>query len=159
MKFVDILTHHQTRYPAIQAQDAYKLAHQAACGTAHAVTDPDSARAWLENEIQNLINPYPEPAIDPINPDDSLVRVHLAPYLVSGGSIEKLLEAFITTSFEFSADHTQLKTYLDLALPLFPQLDDMLETLKNQDFPPVHHSNTYRTAYRPAYRVVLKHLL
>ncbi len=159
MEFVDILTHNKMRYPAMQAQDAYKLAHQAACGPAHAVSDPKAARAWLEEEVQNLVDPYPEPAIDPISPDGHLVRVHLAPYLVTGGSIEKLLDAFIATSNVFKPDHTQLIIYLTITLPLYPELETLLETLKPQGYPAVHHSEAYRSAYKPAYRVVLKHLI
>lgn len=159
MKFIDILTNHQIRYPAMQAQDAYKLAHQSACGPTHAVTDPESARDWLEQEVQGFIDPYPEPAIDPISPDGRLVRVHLSPYLATGGSIERLLDAFIKTSREYTSDNTLLKAYLDIALPLFPKLQSLLETLKSQGYPVVHHSEAYRAAYTPAYRVVLNHLL
>ncbi len=159
MKFIDILTNHQLRYPAMQAQDAYKLIYQTACGPAHAITDPEAARAWLEKELQNLSDPYPEPASDPISPDGCLVRVHLAPYLVSGGSIEKLQDAFITTSHEFTADHTRLKSYLETALPLFPGLESLRETLKARGYPAMHHSDAYRAAYKPAYRLVFKHLL
>ena len=159
MKIKDILQYHQIRYPAMQAQDAYKLIHQAASGPAHAVTDPEAPRAWLEQEVQDLLDPYPEPAIDPISPDGTLVRVHLAPYLAAGGSIEQLLKAFITTSREFPVDHSHLQAYLDTALPLFPELESLLETIKTQGFPAVHHSKAYRAAYKPAYRVVLKKYL
>ena len=159
MGFKDILTNHQIRYPAMQAQDAYKLAHQAACGPAHAIVNSEDAQNWLEEEVQSLHNPYPEPAIDPISPDGCLVRVHLAPYLAAGGSIETFLDAFIATSHEFIANYTQLKTYLDSALPLFPGLESLGEALKTQGYPAAHHSEAYRTAYKPAYRVVLKHLI
>ena len=159
MAYTSILLNHQKRYSAMQAQDAYKLVHQAACGPAHAVTDPEAARAWLEKEVQGLHDPYPEPAIDTISPDGALVRVHLAPYLAAGGSIERLLAAFITTSREFPQDLSLLQAYLDTALQLFPGLESLLETLTPQGYPAVHHSEAYRAAYKPAYRVVLNLLL
>lgn len=159
MKFNAILKNHQIRYPAMQAQDAYKLIHQATCGPAHAVTNSQAAREWLERELETLHDPYPEPAIDPISPNGDLVRVHLAPYLAAGGSIERLLEAFITTSREFPADHNKLRAYFDAALPLFPGLESLVESLITQGYPAVHHSEAYRAAYKPAYRVALKQLL
>lgn len=159
MKFTTLLENHQNRYPAMQAQDAYKLIHQAACGPAHAVTNPQAAQDWLEEELQTLHDPYPEPAIDPISPDGALVRVHLAPYLAAGGNIERLLDAFITTSREFPADPTKLRKYFDTALALFPGLESLVETLKPQGYPAMHHSPAYRKAYKPAYRVALKEFL
>jgi hypothetical protein len=89
---------------------------------------------------------------------DAYRLVHLAPYLAAGYRIDRLLEAFITTSREFTPDHTQLKIYLDIAMPLFPKLESLLESLEPRGYPAVHHSKAYRAAYKPAYRVVLKRL-
>lgn len=143
----------------MQAQDAYKLVYQAACGPAHAITDPDSARTWLEKEVQTLHDPYPEPIFDPISPDGSLVRVHLAPYLADGGDLETFLHAFLRTSREIVPDFEKLEGYLTAALNTFPCLKSFKETLQAQGYPAVHHSEAYRTTYKPAYRVVLKHLI
>jgi len=120
MHILSILSSHQTRYPVMQAQDVYKLMHQSACGNAHAVSNPQAARDWLDQEVQNLCDPYPEPAIDPINPDGSLARVHLASYLADGGNLDTLLDAFLHTSREYPANFTKLERYFDTALPLVP---------------------------------------
>ena len=74
-----ILQDHLARYPKMQARDVYKLLHQAAMGSEHAVTDIASARAWLERELAE-IGPGPaEPLVDPISPDGQIARIHLRP--------------------------------------------------------------------------------
>lgn len=159
MNFLSILSDHQLRYPAMGAQDVYKLIYQAACGPGHAVSNPAQARDWLEKELHNLSDPHPEPAIDPISPDGKLVRVHLSPYLAGGGDRETLLQAFIQTSCEFCPDQLKLERTLKAALPYVEGLKELMKTLKTGGYPAVHHSEQYRAAYKPAYRVVLKKLL
>jgi hypothetical protein len=159
MKIFTLLSNHLMRYPAIQAQDVYKLIHQAACGPAHAVTNSKDAHDWLEKELKNLSDPYPEPIIDPISLDGALVRVHLAPYMAGGGDPEVLLNAFIRTSHEFFPDHDRLEGYLMAVQLEIAGLQELAKTLKIQGYPALHHSDQYRAAYKPAYRVVLKKFL
>ena len=155
MNFLSILSNHLLRYPAMQAQDAYKLIHQAALGNAHAVIHPEAVQKWLESELKDLLEPYPEPALDPISPDGTLVRVHLGPFMAAGGNLDSLLAAFFRTSSTFISDHQRLESYLEESLPYVTGLEELMRTLKNQDYPAVHHSEAYRAAYKPAYRVVL----
>ena len=155
MHILSILSDHQVRYPVMRVQDVYKLVHQSACGPAHAVMSTQAAREWLENEVRNLLDPYPEPAIDPISPNGTLVRVHLAPYLANGGELDTLLDAFLRTSREFQVNFEKLRKYLASAQTILPELSDLTATLKPQNFPAVHHSETYRVTYKPAYRVIL----
>jgi hypothetical protein len=159
MHILSILSNHQTRYSAMQAEDVYKLMHQSACGNAHAVTNPQAARDWLVQEVLNLRDPYPEPAIDPISPDGSLARVHLAAYLADGGNLDTLLDAFLHTSREYHPNYTKLESYLEAAQPLVPGLIEWVAILKPQNYPAIHHSTAYRAAYKPAYRVVLLEFL
>ena len=79
MSFSALLSEHQRRYPVIEAQNAYKLIYQVTCGPGHAVTDRTAAGHWLKTEVLNLNEPHPEPIVDSINPDGSLVRALLVP--------------------------------------------------------------------------------
>jgi hypothetical protein len=157
--FQTILTSHQARYPLMQACDVYKLIHQAALGSEHAVSDLQAARERLQNELQALRAPHPEPAIDPISPDGAIVRVHLSAYMAGGGHFDSLLNAFLRTSRKFHGQHETLEEYLRLALPLAPGLNALAKSLSAQGYPAIHHSEAYRAAYKPAYRVVLKRYL
>ena len=159
MSIITILSDHQARYPLMAAQDVYKLLYQAAFGSAHAMNNSQKAYDWLQREVEDLLEPYPGPAIDPISPDGTLVRVHLAPYLVGGGDLTTLLDAFVRTSQVYQQDRGKFESYLEEAMPLVQGLLGLVKRLKDQGYPAVHHSTIYRQAYKPAYRVVLREFL
>jgi len=161
--FRDILIDHNTRYPKWQIADLYKLLHQGAMGSEHAVTDIDHARNWLENELAHL-NPVPtgEPLIDPISSDGAIVRVNLRPYIRSSLDPALLLDAFVLTSCSFRGSTLNLEegwktAALLCAEGLLPfdsrELEDFCGSLCRQGFPAVHHSEPYESYYHPAYRV------
>jgi hypothetical protein len=167
-----VLELHVARYPEMQVEDLYKLLHQAAMGSEHAISSREAARQWLIREVEALGDPpaqiADEPLIEPISPGGRLVRVHLRPYLREGKDMDQLLEAFVRTAEESSGDTATLDEYcqgaVDLAregdLPFSPsELEARFAELKRQGYPAVHHSKTYREAYWPAYRVVLRELL
>ncbi|MFN2304816.1 MAG: hypothetical protein ACK2TV_13885 [Anaerolineales bacterium] len=156
---LSILFDHQARYPRLQAQDVYKLLFQAACGSAHAVINRLDARDKLQKEVDALIDPYPEPAIDPISPDGNLVRVHVSPYLAQGGDFNTLLDAFMSTGQSYPQDREKFKQFLEEAKPFVKGLEDLANGLQAHGYPAVHHSLAYHEAYKPAYRVVLQVLL
>jgi hypothetical protein len=156
--FERILQSHFTRYPAMQIQDVYKLIHQSAMGSEHAVGDPKAAREWMEREIAEMDDGPSEPVVDPISPDGDIVRVHLRPYVLRGGSIEELVEAFIHTANEHRGEISLLERYWTIAARLdnFPVagMDDFIQSMKTENYPTVHHSSEYKNAYHPSYRVV-----
>ena len=161
-----ILASHLARYPLMEVRDLYKLLHQGALGSEHAVTDIEGVRYWLDCELRQMptepAGPL-DPLIDPISPDNQIVRGHLRPYIAAGHDPEILLEAFVRTAQEYrgSADSLQLRwdRVLELAaagqVPFPPpDLDAFLRRMESHGFPAVHHSEAYEAAYRPAYRVV-----
>ncbi len=153
-----ILHSHLSRYPAMQIQDLYKLLHQAAMGSEHAVSDPESARNWLRREIAEMGEGPPEPLVDPISPGGSIVRIHLRPFVDAGHAPDSLLDAFIRTANEYRGDFRVLEEYWRAAISTsrFPagEMDEFFRFKEAQNFPAVHHSPEYQNLYRPAYRVV-----
>ena len=156
--FEVILRSHFMRYPAMQIQDVYKLVHQAAMGNRHAAPDPSSAREWLERELAEMGSGPVEPFVDPISADGEMIRVHLRPYLSSGGNIETLLDAFIHTANEFNGKTEALEVNWNSAVQtqLWPAtaMDKFIAMMRLQNYPVVHHSDGYHQKYKPAYRVV-----
>jgi hypothetical protein len=166
--FQSIALEHCSRYPELQVQDLYKLTHQAALGSEHAVKDIRTARQWLAREIDQLPDVSTERIIDPINPDQSIVRVHLKPYIDAGGDPERLLRSFIRTANEYKGSIELLKQYWKWIetsascgeLPFPPEvLDSMIVRMASLDFPAVHHSKQYKAAYAPHYRVIARRFL
>jgi len=147
----------------MQIQDVYKLMYQAAMGSGHAVPDSEFVWAWLDRELREMGAGPDEPLLDPISENGEIVRVHLRPYLASGGSVDKLLEAFVHTANDFVGKIDTLETNWDNAIrngfwPA-PVMEEFITAMKAQGYPAVHHSDHFRKSYKPAYRVVLQKYL
>jgi hypothetical protein len=166
--FRNIITNNIARYPRLEARDLYKLVHQAAMGSEHAVSSPEHAASWLEREVDELVDGPSEPAIDPISPDHLIVRVNLRPFLFAGGDAGALLAAFVRTANEHRGDREALERYWgyiekmagvsDIAFDV-EDLKHFFALMSEDGFPAAHHSVGYETAYHPAYRVVRRDLL
>lgn len=153
-----VLQSHLSRYPDMQVQDLYKLLHQAAFGSEHAMADPGSTRNRLVCEITEMGNGPAEPLVDRISPEGEIVRVHLRPFVTSRHDPELLLEAFLLTANEYHGEAGLLEQYWQVATATTgfsaAQMDEFIRSLKAQSFPAVHHSQEYEKMYCPAYRVV-----
>ena len=169
MKFVDqLLSTHLARYPAMQLDDIYKLLHQAALGPGHAVDNPVAARKRLDQEIEALGDGSAEPNQDIISPDGRLGRVHLRSYLAAGGDADALHRAFVETANSYPASADKLAKFCgclgDLAaaggIPFVQEVVlAYFGKIAQAGYPAIHHSEAFREAYRPAYRVVAVDLL
>jgi hypothetical protein len=166
--FSDIILSHISRYPLAKIIDLYKLAHQAALGSEHALDNIDTAREWLTREIDEMGAAIEEPMLDPISADGQILRVHLHPYLTSGADPEILLNAFILTANNFPGSTGQLSRYWTITTTLAEEgsikfLPDNLNTyftrMKVMNYPPVHHSPQYLESYKPHYRVVARNYM
>lgn len=153
-----VLQDHLNRYPSMQIQDLYKLLHQAALGSEHAVSDRAAVEHWLMRELAELGVGMAEPLVDPISHNGQIARLHLRPYIAAGHDPRSLLEAFIRTANQYRGETGYLEEYWRDAMALAPfparEMDDFFRDLKDRNFPAVHHSAEYERQYRPAYRVV-----
>lgn len=164
MKFVSqLLGHHLKRYPLMQLDDVYKLLHQAALGSAHAIRDPESARRRLIHEASALGPGPEEPIADVISPDSRLARIHLRPYLEAGHDLEALADAFLQTAQGYPASPDRLAKFCGClgglaaegAIPFArDKVVEYFAQIARTGYPVVRHSQAFRDAYRPAYRVV-----
>ncbi len=163
-----ILLDHNRRYPHWSVEDLYKLVHQASMGSEHALSDENGARAWLNRELAQLGSGPADPLIDPISPDNLVVRVHLRPFANRRLDPEALLQAFIRTASEFTSSVVNLRAYAsaaiwlaeEAALPFHAgQISTFFAKQQAVGYPAVHHSQVYEADYHPAYRVVARNLL
>jgi len=159
---------HVERYSLMEPADLYKLLHQGATGSEHAVESEEAAGRWLARELASLGHGPDEPMVDTIAPEGTMVRIHLRPFLAADGDQEALLAAFVeTANSEATAGSgiiCALETARDMARDgLLPWDSDALsaffERMGEAAYPAVHHSDAFTTRYRPAYRVVAGTLL
>ena len=169
MKFIgQLLGAHLQRYPGMQLADVYKLLHQAALGAGHAVSNAADARSRLQAEVAGLASGPDEPLVDVISPDGRLARVHLRPYIAADHDLARLADAFARTPEVCPPAPDKLVKFCaclgDLAdasgIPFSrTQVAEYFDAIAAQSYPVVRHSQPFRDAYRPAYRVVAIELL
>lgn len=107
-----------------------------------------------------------EPLTEPVSPDNSMIRVNLRPFLREKMSLEKLFQLMVESSKRKGREdqfHLRWRWFKEL----LPQLNTVFETdsineidsaIKTDGIKPRHHSQEYREAYYPAYRVVVRKL-
>ncbi len=162
-EIVTLILEHLKRRPEAKAQDIYKLLYQGVFGVGHIVSD----RAWpilLEEANRINLDDHPEdPLFEPVSPDGSMVRVNLRQYLKEGKSLETLFEVMRESAKHqgdpevFLAYWAELKRVVDDGLVLLSDAEIQVldEQIKKEGVKPRHHTEPYRVAYYPAYRVVL----
>ena len=162
MKTIEkILSEHLSRYPLMQPQDAVKLLFQSEFGPGHMIKDKETCLKRLTEEYCGVRHDSDMPLTEEIGGD--FIRVNLAALDTKAISLENLSEAFIRSANNHSGDikafHEkldQLKT-LHKELPFsfaYPELAKYLNQYIIAGCPVVSHSETYRQAYHPAYRVI-----
>ncbi len=163
-----ILKEHARRYPRWRAEDLYKLIHQAAMGSEHAIQNEENVARYLQNELNDLPEGPSEPLVDPISGDGQILRVHLRPFIKRDLDPQILLHAFIQTAKEFHGEKTHLDEYAQAGIELIGQskfsftendFQQLFAKMKAKNYPALHHSAPYKKHYSPAYRVIARQFL
>ena len=158
----DLIREHYDQRPLMRAADVYKLLFQGMFGVGHILGE--GARRSLDSEAGalNLRDHPEEPLLERISADGSMVRVNLRPYLRQGLPLDELFGAMQETAKVRGDPREFLEAWAvfrDLARSGALTVDqDELESLEREleeeGISPHHHSEEYRIAYYPAYRVV-----
>ncbi len=152
--------------PAMNAQDTYKWLYQATRGAEHAVSDGDKAFAKLETEWNSLSLSFDtEPLWQPLRPDGLIGRLHLRPIKNSGGSMQRLFEAFLASGDLFRGDRAFfVECWLGLGKRLEKNSIGSLsyndwaaheENARARNYPAYGHGELYKKAHQPAYRILI----
>lgn len=161
-----ILTLHAQRYPKMRPQDAVKLLYQHQFGPGHLVKDPASALKRLCDEWAQTPPDSAVPLFEDIG--NNLVRVMLPAWSSEEYPAETLNNDFIRSAHVHNGNQASFLTELVLLQELTEQnlfsfsleeLNEFLQPYIAAGFPAVSHSEEYRQAYHPAYRVVRRDCL
>ena len=146
---LDILRAHWARYPLMEPQDAVKILYQRAFGTGHMVDSREGALKRLREEMALVQKDPATPLFESIGAD--LTRMNLAspefPALETAAGMF-YASARMSRNQRFEKELDQLER-------LWPECAPFIAAYRANDCPPPGHSEMYREAYRPAYRVVL----
>lgn len=149
--FLSIAKAHWARYPLMEPQDFCKLAYQSEFGPAHMTESPDKTLAALLAERKEAgTGPLP---LEPIG--NGLCRIHITQALSTLSDLPLIGRMFsLTTACTQGTDADLADKLAQLeALPV-PGMEDFLAEYRRRGCPPVRHSETFRNAYQPHYRVV-----
>ena len=160
-----ILLAHAVRYPLMEPTDAVKLIYQNEFGGGHLIRDEKKCLEFLQNEYRSVPQAADSPLLEDIG--NGFFRVNLSALDASGMTIDALGAAFIRSSRHRGSMDSFLEKLTVLRsltksgqMPFSPEaLDAYLADYEKAGFPPVSHSETYRNAYHPAYRVVSQNYL
>ncbi len=158
--FTDTLKAHAARYPLMTPQDAVKLCYQAEFGGGHLIWDRAQSLARLREEALAAA-PQGAPLFESIG--CGLMRVHLGSR-AKLPSLETINGAFAHSAAAVQGSSDGFAARLDLLTSLCAQtfmpfgaesLAVYLADYRAMGCPMVSHSQAYRDAYAPAYRVLL----
>ena len=145
-------------------EDVFKLCYQAARGAEHLLRDTSAAERYFTAEWNATAACDEVPLAEPIS--DAYCRVNLGAWKARGLPAEWLFRSFVETA-SAPAEKDPLVDYLAAAdewirvsHPSFSleAWETALAEYRAAGTPAIHHSEDYRRAYAPAYRVVSRRL-
>lgn len=158
-----ILLDHARRYPLMEPTDAVKLLYQSEFGGGHLIRDEQACLARLQEEYRSTVQSQDIPLCEDIG--SGMVRINLGAMDAAGIPPQVLGQIFLRSARTVRGSMDGFQKKLELLTELtregnmpfsLPALVDYLKRYEAAGFPPVSHSEVYRNAYHPAYRVVAK---
>lgn len=164
MDFKYYLAEQIKKHPSMMPQDVVKLCYQAAMGAEHLLSDISAARRYFDAEFDSVL-PREGELFESLS--DEICRVDLGVWKAKGLNGDVLFEAFCAAAKAKSDGRDVLVGYvLDAGAFIEEHEDsfsfsvdrwnDFLKEYLAMGMPAVHHSEIYRQAERPSYRIVKK---
>lgn len=156
-----ILLAHAEKYPLMEPTDAVKLLYQSEFGGGHMIKDEVSCLRFLHQEYCSTPQSTQIPLTEDIG--NGFVRVNLAALDDYGLFWEELGAAFLQSAAQYHGSLDSFREKLEILTELAndgkmpfsaAMLQHYLSEYEQAGFPAVSHSEAYRNAYHPAYRVV-----
>jgi hypothetical protein len=162
--WIILLDKHINRRPLIKPGDIYKLLYQGILGPEHLVDSPSAFAKRLLGEFKALSPNLDDPFLEAIHPYKTLLRINLRPFKAAGLELDSLMDACLQTAARSWGAPEQLRSLWESVVSIYRQrlmaaftpeeMDDFAVWLASHDYPAVHHTQAYRQAYQPAYRLV-----
>lgn len=157
-KTSELLLAHFRQYPKMQAEDIFKFLFQSAFGCEHLISDEGRVLDYIRREYEVLSGQ--QTRTDKL--DGAYTRVHLS-VLSCGLTPETLARLFFLSAKKEPNGNSALESKLSAARDLIREgklqldlydFDKKLAAWRESGYPALHHSETFRAEYRPAYRVI-----
>lgn len=151
--FGSVIQTHRARYPQMEPQDYGKLAYQSEFGPRHMALEPEAVLSRLRREWEAIPGGDSPLPVEDIG--NGLSRFHLTGARGPETAAPLLAKLFLMTAQEHRGSQDGLLHRLEQLGALdVPGLDGWLAEYKRQGCPAVCHSEAFRAAYQPHYRVL-----
>ena len=156
------VTRQLQEFPQTRLQDIYKSFYQNYFGAEHLITDTTSVRAYLQREVveaaaDSIANPYYEPT----GANGAYVRVYLRCITENLITEQQLFDAFLRSARPQQRMEDWHRLWQEEIVPAARNAgidfsDEELDALTDasRQNRAVRHSDGYRNAYHPHYRIV-----
>lgn len=152
-------------HPSMQMQDIIKMCYQAVFGVEHMLADVERAKTYFMQEYEATSANTALPLYEPIS--DDFCRVNIGAWKAKKLEPQKLFELFVSSATD---NHSGAETDFELCIAgaekiiadgLLPfsieEWTEYFDSYKKSGIHPVHHSDAYRRAEQPAYRLISLH--
>lgn len=155
------LAEHYKKYPKLQVQDLMKYMFQSSFGCEHLIACPEAAEEYIKKEAEQcgtLTEAYTEPLAG------DYCRVHLG-YIREGLNPATLAKLFFLSAGHVEVGRERLEEKIAALMEAVEEgllpfekatVEETIEKWREAGYPACHHSEAFRAAYAPAYRLVKK---
>lgn len=161
MNTIEYLSIQGQKYPQMQCRDAIKAAFQAEWGCEHLIADEQSAYDRLKDEWEKTPEDASRALTEPVG--DRFVRLHIAAAKAQGLNMDTMFRMFLHAAQIRCGDAAHFSDALDSIagmaregmLPFsLEEADACIRAYRARGCTAVHHSEAFRQAYHPAYRLI-----
>ena len=153
-------------YPKSRLLDIYKSCFQDYMGAEHLVSDRQSLKLYLDDELSSTsVDDYLPWYYEPCGIDGNFVRVSLRVIKENMITEDMLLDAFVRSANE--VERPSIKSWeerwhmiigtidrMEITLPNYAKDKEFLDSILSVGKYAISHSPEYREAYHPHYRIV-----
>jgi len=155
----EILLSHFKTYPQLCIEDIFKFLYQSAFGCEHLLPTPEAAAEFIRKEAAEMEEKNGA-LVEPL--DGPYCRASLG-HIRQGLNPETLAKLLCLSAVHEPNGKAALAEKLQAAKALvvegslpftLQEFSDAVAQWENRDFSPLHHSETFRKTYHPAYRLI-----
>ena len=161
----ELIQWHLREHGDVEIQDIYKLLYQGIFGAEHLLKDAERAKKYLEQEWVRVPAEHSEVLLEPASTDGRIVRANLRRCKAEGLSIKELWTIFYRSVDQVHANIKEFEQtwqhFEELCRATKLPFDanhvrKFGSQARSENWPAKHHTDAYRRANYPAYRIVLK---
>ena len=163
LKLKNLVEYHLKLHQNLRIQDVYKMLYQANMGLSHFMDNYSEAEKYLQDEYNKIDIDTDDLLLEKLSIDEKIYRINLKPFKKQELSVDLLFKTIKKSAEILKANPDELKKQWDYFCELVKEknlefkkneLLDFDKKIKEKNYPILSHSEKYRKANAPSYRIV-----